>query len=80
MRIGDTPDTVDELPARSVRHGRPAGPPTLLAALVLLVGGVPRRPTSQRTAAVRSLHDGPSESWICWREACEDVRTASIAS
>lgn len=39
MRIGDTPDTVDELPARSVRHGRPAGPPTLLAALVLLVGG-----------------------------------------
>ena len=38
MRIGDTPDTVDELPARSVRHGRPAGPPTLLAALVLLVG------------------------------------------
>jgi hypothetical protein len=26
----------------------------------------------------RSLLDGPSESWICWREVCEDVRTASI--
>jgi hypothetical protein len=36
MRIGENPDTVDQLPARNVRHRRPAGPPTLLAYSVSL--------------------------------------------
>jgi hypothetical protein len=33
-------------------------------------------PRPSATERFRSLVDGLIESWVCWREACEDVRSA----